>query len=318
MRKFLFYKLSASSDPENYRYIGVTVTSIKTRLAGHKYCAMHSDKRALPVHKWMWKHYQSGDTILIEQIYECDESCWEYHEARLIQEYRNAGYDLLNVDKGGRGVITKEKRNISGIQRSIAAHEKAIYAIDPKTMKVWQEFPSATKAAEYFMLKSNTSITNALSGWTKKSVGYFWVYKSDWDLGINKINTEPNFTKISNPIYRFDFDGNLIASYKSGKEFERIAEVNNCKAARDAIKSKKWYLDSFWNSEPTININDYYDVYYVLEEVDLDENIIDKYHTQHEIANKFNISDSEVCRRIKEKKPLSNGNYIKKIIKNKI
>lgn len=318
MRKFLFYRLSTSSDPTNYRYIGVTVTTIKNRLAGHKYCAMHSEKRGLPVHKWMWKHYQLGETILIEQIFECEEPEWEYNEKRLIQEYRDAGYDLLNIDAGGRGVITKEKREKSSIQRSIEAHEIPIYAIDPNTMEIYKEFPSAVKAAEYFNLRSNTSITNVLNGWSKHCKGYYWVYKTDWDAGTDKINYEPCFDKISNSIYRFDFNGNLIQKYKSGRELERVSEVSNSKAAKDAIKTKKWYLNSFWSDKPTINISEYYDVYYTLEEIDAHDNTINKYHNQHEMAQKLNVSDSVICCRLKDKKRLPNGNYVRKIIKNKI
>lgn len=52
-----FYTLSASSDKNNIRYVGVTVKSVQERFYGHKYCALHSEKRGLPVHKWMWTHY---------------------------------------------------------------------------------------------------------------------------------------------------------------------------------------------------------------------------------------------------------------------
>lgn len=318
MRKFLFYRLSTSSDPTNYRYIGVTVTSIKTRLSGHKYCATHAEKRGLPVHKWMWKHYQLGEKILIEQIFECDESEWEYNETRLIQEYRDAGYDLLNIDKGGHGVITKEKREKSSIQRSIKAHEVPIYAIDPNTMKIWKEFQSSVKAAKYFNFSSHSSINNALNGRTKKSAGYYWVYKHDWDSGINKINTEPNFQKFKNAIYRFDFNGNLIKKYESGKEFERSSEVSNYKTAKNAIKTKKWYLDSFWSDKDHIDIIAYHNAYYNFEEFDSNGKIINKYHTQGEVAKKIEACPSVVCIAIKENKKLPNGNFIRKIIKNKI
>lgn len=318
MRKFYFYRLSASSDPKNYRYIGTTVNTVEARLSGHKYCAMHSNKRGLPVHKWMWKHYQLGETILTEQIFECDEAEWEYHEKRLIKEYRKAGYDLLNLDEGGKGVITKEKRSVSSIERSIQAHEVPIYAIDPNTMEIWQEFPSSVKAAEYFMFKSHSSIGNALNGRTKKSAGYYWVYKSDWDAGINKINTEPNFQKLKHSIYRFDFNGNLICKYESGRDLEKTSGITNSKAAKNAIKSKKWYLDSFWSDSENINIEEYHDLYYLFEEVDSKGNVIEKFHTQSEIADKYKLNQSTIYAKIKENKPLSNGNYLRKIIKNKI
>lgn len=313
MQTFYFYRLSASSDPTNYRYIGTTCVSISTRFSQHKYCAMHKSKRALPVHKWMWKHYQLGETILIEKIFECSEETWEENEIRLIQEYKDAGYKLLNLDKGGHGIITKEKREKSGIQRSIEAHEIPIYAIDPKTMTIWQEFPSISKAAEYFMFKSISSITNALNGWTKKSAGYYWVYKEDWDKGINKINTEPNLQSVMHPMYRFDFNGNLIHKYESGHDFERTSGVKNYNAAKNAIKNKTWYLDSFWSDVDHINVEEYHQIYYVFEEVTPNGEIVNKYHTQAEIVKKLNYNAASTCVAIKKGKPFPNGNYIRKI-----
>lgn len=56
-RIYNFYTLSVSTDSENVRYVGVTTRKVSERFYGHKYCAMHEDKRGLPVHKWMWTHY---------------------------------------------------------------------------------------------------------------------------------------------------------------------------------------------------------------------------------------------------------------------
>ena len=64
-KQYYFYTLSTKSDIENIRYIGVTTRTLKARFSQHKYCALHNEKRGLPVHKWMFKHYQLNDEIII-------------------------------------------------------------------------------------------------------------------------------------------------------------------------------------------------------------------------------------------------------------
>ena len=111
MQIYRFYVLSASNDPDNYRYLGVTSRqTVKQRFYGHKYCAMHDNKRILPVHKWMYKHYQNNEEILVKEIHTCDKEIWKNEEKRLIKEYRDAGYDLLNIQEGGDGVVSKDMR----------------------------------------------------------------------------------------------------------------------------------------------------------------------------------------------------------------
>lgn len=317
MQKFYFYRLSASSDPENYRYIGVTVNTVEKRLSGHKYCAMHAKKRELPVHKWMWKHYQLGETILTEKIFECDESEWEYHEKRLIQKYRDLGYNLLNIDCGGKGVITKEKRSTSSIERSVKAHETPIYAIDPKTMEIAYEFESTVKATAFFKLKSKSAINNVLKGRSKTSAGYYWVYKLDWDSGLNKINKESGLEKLKHPLYRFDFDGNFICRYESEKAFQRIENIKDASSAKNACENKTFYLNSFWSRTESINIEEYHNIYFIVAEYDINGNVVNKYHTQNEIAKKYNKCCATISNLIKNKLPLPNGNYLK-LIKDKI
>ena len=108
-----FYVLSASSDQENIRYVGVTTRTVEQRFYGHKYCAMHDDKRGLPVHKWMYSHYNRGETIIVKQIDSCSESEWQDREKYWISHYRDLGFQLLNISEGGNGVVTKEMRRIA-------------------------------------------------------------------------------------------------------------------------------------------------------------------------------------------------------------
>ena len=111
---YQFYALSEETTPQEFRYIGVTTKKLSDRFAQHKYCARHENKRALPVHKWMYSVYKNGRNIIYSKIDECEESQWEIREQELITKYSKQ-FSLLNLDKGGKGVITKEKRESDGI-----------------------------------------------------------------------------------------------------------------------------------------------------------------------------------------------------------
>ncbi len=86
---------------------------------------MHPEKRGLPVHKWMWSKYEKGLDIVVKEIDSCDEKDWEEKEKYWISRYKEGG-NLLNISDGGKGVIPKDSRTLSSIERSAKAHEKAI------------------------------------------------------------------------------------------------------------------------------------------------------------------------------------------------
>lgn len=318
MQIYRFYVLSASSDPDNYRYVGVTSrTSVNQRFYGHKYCAMHDNKRVLPVHKWMYKHYQNGEDILIKEIYTCDESIWKTEEYRLIKEYHNAGYDLLNLQEGGEGVITKEMRDTDGITRSAEAHKKAIVAIDPKTMEVAHSFNSIKEANAFFgITKKSTAISNALNQNKNcknyiKSHGYYWLFKEDYDdNGTSSIDTTHIPRVNQKTIYQFDLNGNFLKSYNNIAEMARkkIASENGVKSA---INNRKIYRNSVWSYSDKININEY--KIYSFEEIDKNGNVIEKYVTLKDICNKYGKSVTYWSVFISNDNILENGNKIIKI-----
>lgn len=120
--------------------------------------------------------YKKGGKIIIEKIDECSEKEWETKEIELIKTHKDLGFKLLNLDKGGKGVITKEKREKSSLERSGEAHRKSVIALTLKG-EFFKEFESVTKAAEYFNHKHCTNISSVLNGFTKSAYGYLWVYK---------------------------------------------------------------------------------------------------------------------------------------------
>ena len=129
MKKYVFYTLSSEEEVDNIRYIGVTTISLNQRLSQHKHVAKYEKKRTTPVAKWIYSLQLKQINVIIKQIDECDELQWEEKEKQLIKEYK-LNYNLLNVDIGGRGVITLEQRNKSGLLRSLEAHEVKIVQLD--------------------------------------------------------------------------------------------------------------------------------------------------------------------------------------------
>lgn len=310
---YYFYTLSSSANPSNIRYVGVTTCKLSQRLSGHKYYALHKDKRSTPVHKWMFSEYTLGNTIIITQIDTCNVDKWEKTEQYWISEYRKQGYKLLNIQKGGAGVITKDMRNKDGLQRSIDAHKCPVYALDDN-LNIVMEFNSAIEAVRYFGGKSRTAVTNAISHnvKTKKSFGYYWVKQSEYKTGNYYVNTTPNFEGRGIKVYRFNKKGVLIETYESCRDFARKCNIRNESAMKRAVKNKSIYLDSFWafTENATFDLNSQFK--YV--EIDNNGNVIERFEKMQNVLDKYNCSISflyrknETCRGV-----LPNGN---KIIKN--
>lgn len=300
-----FYTLSASSDVDNIRYVGVTTKSVMRRFYGHKYCAIHDNKRGLPVHKWMYSHYKRNETIIVKQIDVCNENEWEEREKYWIKYYRDKGFELLNISNGGNGVVTEEIRSKSSIERSVEAHCKAVVALN-KDGSFYKEFSSIKEASEDTGAL-RTSIGNVLKGRSKSSKGYIWIYKEDYDLN-KKYSYNPKSR--ATLVYEFDIDGIFLNKYPSLDYFDTLSgwSMNGVKAA---IKNKTVYHNRYWATTPTIEVSKYEPFFYY-QELDSENNLVELYRTQLEIAKKFNISPGTVCTRIKNNIKF-NGNIISKL-----
>lgn len=302
-----FYVLSTSVDKENIRYVGVTTRTVQQRFYGHKYCAIHEEKRGLPVHKWMYSHYEKGEDIIVKQIDSCVESEWQEREKYWISYYKDLGYQLLNISEGGQGVITKDMRELSSIERSIKGHEKPIVALH-KDGTFYKEFESATKAAKELGIKSKSAIGNVLNGRSKSSGGYLWVYKEDYN-SENQYKYEPK--KTGTTIYQFDINGLLINEYPSKRFFNKLKGWS-FNGIQSAIKNKTLYHDTYWSESKYINLDEY-EPYFYYQELNSEGELIEMYRTQTEICDKFNLSPGTVCTKIKEHKKFPNENIISKL-----
>ena len=257
-RIYKFYVLFDEKDPEDIRYVGVTCNSVNTRFSQHKYCAMHPEKRGLPVHKWMYSRYTKGININYKQIDQCSEQNWENREKYWIKFYKDAGFNLLNLDKGGRGSITKEKRSISSIQRSVDGHKKSVIALN-KDGSFFKEYSSIVEATTELNLKSKSSIGNALKGISKSAGGYIWVYKEDYNPNNNIIYTDDH-VKRRCKVYAFNLDGTLFKEYPYLRIFDTLDGFST-NGVRTAIKNKKIYHNKYWSLYESINISEYEKIY---------------------------------------------------------
>lgn len=170
-KTYQFYALFNEEFPQEWRYIGVTSKQINERFSHHKYCATHDSHRALPVHKWMYSVYS----------------------------------------KGGKGVITKDKRDRSGIERSVEAHKKSIIQLD-KNGNFVQEFDAVTSASELTGI-SRTSIGNCLRERSKTAGGYVWVYKEHYSKA--EVADIPPSKGRNIRVFKYSPDMELICEYNS-------------------------------------------------------------------------------------------------------
>lgn len=158
------------------RYVGVTTRTIKERLYGHLYDARKGKQRH--VCKWIKSLLDNGLFPLIEQIDDVSTD-WEYWEQYYIKFYNETGGNrLTNIDKGGNGVVTKEKRDKSSLERCAEKHCKEIYQLDDELniIKVWK----SKREASYTLNINYSSIGNS-QRYGGKAGGYFWCLKSDYN-----------------------------------------------------------------------------------------------------------------------------------------
>lgn len=297
---YQFYALSAADTPLEYRYVGVTTKQINERFSQHKYCAMHDEKRSLPVHKWMYSVYKNGGNIIFTKIDECEEDSWESREQQLISDYSKK-YKLLNLDKGESGVITKEKREKSGLQRSAEGHYKKIVLFD-NVGNVVDICESVNSAVEKYGL-SRTSIGNVLSGRSKTCGGYYIVTHETYiqeGFNIKEFINNLNSSGLKK-VYQFDLNGTRLAVYDSISKI--VSELGYDKGAISrAIKNKKIYKDCYWSNSIDIDIAMFEKLYkYKLGNT--------LYKTHKELGDAVGLAECTISNKIKNNSPI-NGEVI--------
>lgn len=128
---YRIYFLSSSEKPNVPRYVGETSHPINRRLSDHK---VKSRTRNAKHHQWIRSVIESGHEVLITALIEGLPSREESRkkEARIVKEFREVGFDLLNETDGGTGGVkgkkpseeTRKKWSISRIGNKNAVGNK--------------------------------------------------------------------------------------------------------------------------------------------------------------------------------------------------
>lgn len=205
----------------------------------------------------------------------------------------------MNIDEGGKGVITKEKREISGLERSANAHKKAIVALNLDG-SFYKKYESITDAMKSLNVKGySTNISSVLKNVVNLHLG---IYESEYNNDINytyKVETN------GKSLYQFDYSGNLIKEYKTIKEFlDSVGESYN--GLKTAIKNKIDYFNSFLSYDNTIDVTKYKNPYKFIV-IKNNEKFYYKY--QKDICDKINLCKSSVCSKLKDANSFTYNNY---------
>lgn len=316
-KKYVFYTLSSEENINDVRYVGVTTRPLKTRLAHHNYVARNPDKRSTPVSKWIYSLQCKNVKVIISKIDECNENEWENKEKELILKYK-IDYNLLNVDEGGKGVITLDKRSKSGIIRSSESHEIKIVQLDLNG-KYIKTFDSIMKAAYEMGLSAHSAITNVLKGRSKTSCNSYWIYEHDY-INNSFVLKTPITPKDSRGIKYYQYCPNtlkLIKCHLSQADvlYEMLGNRRtNSEALKKSINNKITWLDYFWTIEEINDFSEYFDDRYKLFEINLEGEIINKFKSNIDCAKYFNLADSTISNYIRNKTLTKNNTYL---IKNK-
>lgn len=241
----------------------------------------------------MYSKYQKGGEIFIKEIDSCGEEEWEDRERYWIDFYKKQGNKLLNLDPGGKGIITVEKRSRDSIERSIEGHEKPVVILH-KDGTFYARADSATKAAKLIGAKSKTAVTNALNGWSQSCKGYLLVYEENYDP--NKVYEYlPKSLNRRIKVYEFTLDGKLIKIWDKLMDFTNLEGYSE-NGVRSAIKNKKEYHGSYWSYEDTIDISEYKSPFkykIICNEKDY------YFKNQSELSKFLHISPSQLCTKLK-------------------
>lgn len=243
--------------------------------------------------------YKNGGNVIYTKIDECTESEWEVKEICLINEYKNK-YNLLNLDKGGKGVITAEKRSKSSLIRSAEGHYKKIVLFD-KLGKIIHICNSVNEACKLYNIP-RTAVGNVLNGRSKTSKGYYIVTYKEYtspEFNIQKhIQNKTNSAKSNKLVYRYNLNGTLLECFDSQQEiYNKYKFDDGC--IRRAIKNKTIYKESYWTNTNTINIDDFEKEYKYLYNNT-------KFRTLHEIAKHVGLKDCTISNALREGRPVKN------------
>ena len=245
---YKIYKITSLDT--NKSYVGVTSLEVEERWAsGSGYCKQkqfYSD-----IIKYGWNRFKKE---ILSESNDLKES--RKLEAYYIKEFNCIypnGYNIFN------GVF-----NICSSKEGI----KNIFQINKngEIEKEWKNISELKKQYSENMIRSiRTSLFNAKNNELTMSSGYFWVLLEDLDNYKKEdyenhyvLNSKYSFNKNNENkiVYQYSPNGELIKSYKTKREVEKINPIFKKSSILKAIQSKKLYKGYFWSYDKTFQINE--------------------------------------------------------------
>ena len=237
------YKITCKAN--NKIYVGQSI-DIETRWVAHKRELSTQRHHNIRLQN-AWNKY-GGQSFIFEVIEECKQENLNEKEIYWIKFYDSFknGFNLTIGGEGTNGKIYSDEERqrrcgegnpfygkkhkegwLERIQEcSMEKTCKPIYQIDRKTKEIVNEFISVSEASRV-MNCSITAISLVLNGKNNSALGYYWIYKSDYNENI-VIPTNKNIR----PILQLDPNTNEVIA-----EFKSIADANR-KFANNRRNSK--------------------------------------------------------------------------------
>lgn len=301
-KKFLFYTLENPEKPGIIRYVGVTTTTLNQRFYHHKYTS--KKRRNSPVSKWIHSLLSLGVVPEIKLLDECLEDNWEIMERYWISQLKSWGFNLLNIQEGGSGVVTKEQRNNDGIERSRQAHCKKVLQLD-EFKNILNTFNSSAEATLFHNFNSKGTLSNVLCGNSTavRAAGFYWCFEKDYENFV----IPPTFSAADTwgiKIYQYNTKFEFIQTFKCIDDVKGTFLKNrdsNSSSLINAIKSKILWKDYFWSYCLITDFEKYFDNTYKVLELDLNENIVQSFKSLTEVAKCYHLKPCTISNRIKNK-----------------
>lgn len=285
MEKTYIYTLSDING--NIRYIGKT-SYLKQRLYSHiKECRT---KKANHKINWIKSLLKKGEKPLISILDEVDSNDWQFWECFWIEQFKQWGFNLTNLTKGGEGlngykhsdvsIIKMKQKFIDNPNYNKSCDRDIIISKDELYQKYIIDNFSTTKCALHFNTSKATIIRNLKENNISK-------HKDVWK---KQLSTNPK--KV---VLQYDLKGNLLKEWSSLSEIDLdTSNISNCCLGRALTAGGFiWrYKDKFIE----IDLEKLNYQKRKIKQYDLKGNLIKSYNSIKEASyNGFNESNIQDC-----------------------
>lgn len=238
MKKVFIYSLSTLENPNEIRYIGKTVSKLNKRLSQH-ISKSKTTNRITHCSNWLNLEITNNNTPTIQLVDEVFEDDWEFWEMYWIEQFKNWGFRLTNITKGGELDWTDKKHTKKTVNKMKLARKNNIEVIQyDLSGSVINEFMSIGEAAR--KTKSNRG---HISYCCKRIKNYNTVKGSVFRVKGDVFDYKPtdkHVNKLSIKVYQYNKEGGLLNIFDSLSKAEMETKIKSNNIS-NCIKGKKSY-----------------------------------------------------------------------------